>query len=77
MNKTWLSCCSFVAVAASPDWTTLQTDMTGALDDRQALFNEFFNDEAPQLHPHGWPDADSRFMWMAQGSICWSIVIIG
>jgi hypothetical protein len=51
--------------------------MTGALDDRQALFNEFFNDEAPQLHPHGWPDADSRFMWMAQGSICWSIVIIG
>ncbi len=72
MKKTWLGlcfcCCSSVAVAASPDWTTLQTDMTGALDDRQALFNEFFNDEAPQLHPHDWPDADSRFMFMAQGS---------
>ncbi len=59
---------SGVLWAAPSDWTQLQRDMSESLDDRQALLNEFFNDEAPQLHPHGWPDADSRFMFMAQGS---------
>jgi hypothetical protein len=63
----WLCLCSAVALAESVDWAQLQTDMTGMIEDRQALLNEFFNDEAPQLQLHGWPDDESRFMVMAQG----------
>jgi hypothetical protein len=63
----WLCLCSAVALAESVDWAQLQTDMTGMIEDRQALLNEFFNDEAPQLQLHGWPDNESRFMVMAQG----------
>ena len=72
MKRLWFGLCCYVysafTVAAPTDWALLQAEMTEGVEDRQALLNEFFNDEAPQLHPHGWLDANSRFMWMAQGS---------
>lgn len=54
--------------AESSNWSTLTQAIQKGIEDRTNLFNDFFNDEAPQYHPTGWQMPNSRFMAIAQGS---------
>jgi hypothetical protein len=56
------------ALSAPPDWQHLQAETLTGIEDRSSLFNDFFNDEAPQYHPKGWMIPNSRLMAIAQGS---------
>lgn len=57
-----------MASAQQADWSHLSHELSAGVEDRQSLLNEFFNDEAPQWHPRGWPMPNSRFMAIAQGT---------
>jgi len=56
------------ADAETPNWHELTHELSQGIEDRQSLFNEFFNDEAPYHAIHNFPIPNSRFMAIAQGS---------
>ena len=59
---------AFAHIDPPESWHKLQNDLILGVEDRTNLFNDFFNDEAPQYHPKGWMMPNSRFMAIAQGS---------
>jgi hypothetical protein len=65
---TILSSLWCATATADTQWQKLQTDLLKGVEDRTNVFNDFFNDEAPQYHPTGWQMPNSRFMAIAQGS---------
>jgi hypothetical protein len=54
--------------AEQPDWHELTHELSESIEDRQSLFNEFFNDEAPHYAMRNFPIRNSHFMAIAQGS---------
>jgi len=72
MKLLWLGVFCYIyatfAVAAPSDWTILTDHLSGGIEDRQSVFNEFFNDEAPYHRQTAFPIDDASFMFIAQGN---------
>lgn len=64
-------CMSVNQVSASDHESDVWSLLASPIEDRQAVMNEWLNDEAPHKVWKNWPLKDSRLMAIAQGSHLW------
>lgn len=70
-----LAACSLLAVVGRVEGAEEKLDvlqlLASPIEDRQAVMNEWLNDEAPHKVWKNWPLKDSKLMAIAQGSHLW------